>query len=342
MKRSLAGVVAIAVMLIGTQALAESSEYLSYLDTFETGGYAGSHGSIPWESTWKEIGESDGPDAGVWQVHHEEGCADGACAHAVSAGEKYEAIGIVRAADLSMFQYVELCYDITRDFEDDGKGLADARLLVQVTSDGETWSTIKDLELQASDGGPLHKSHDISKWISKSFAVRYLVTGTLTGAVYVDNVEIQGTIPPATTTTTSTTTTTTRPKPTTTTTVRPTTTSTVPETTTTSSTTSTTLPLATTTTSPDDDEGFVGATPTDGPPPGTGLREADMGIQADYDATIFGNMEMDEPQVLGFEVAAEYRLAAEAIEASWMWMLSLGVIVAWAIVSNMDRRRFDA
>ena len=62
-------------------------------------------------------------------------------------------------------------------------------------------------------------------------------------------------------------------------------------------------------------------------------------MQADYESDLFGNMEMEKPSVMGVELSADYLIAVEVIEASWMWMLGLGLIIAWAIVSNVQRKR---
>jgi hypothetical protein len=36
---------------------------------------------------------------------------------------------------------------------------------------------------------------------------------------------------------------------------------------------------------------------------------------------------------------ADYNMAVEVIRSSWAWMVLLGLVVAWAMVSGLDRRR---
>lgn len=348
MRRSLAGVTVIAMMLIPIQVLAEVSASASYKDTFSSGGYTGSDGTLAWESPWREIGEGDGPGNGFVQVDVGDSCR---CLYIEGAGENLALIGVVRPADLSMFESVELSYDVRRYFNEDFKDEADAQLLVQVSTDGASWKTLKTLNLDKSDGSSFQNKHDVTGWIAESFAVRYVVTGILGGAVFVDDVELEGE-----TTTTTTTTTTTEPKPSTTIEPKPTTTTTEHKPTTKTehkpapterrpapATTSTTLPPDTTTTTAstntDKGDSAGGAIPTDGPPPGSGIREADTGMQADYESDLFGKVEMEKPSVMGVELSADYLIAVEVIEASWMWMLGLGLVIAWAIVSNVERKR---
>lgn len=50
-------------------------------------------------------------------------------------------------------------------------------------------------------------------------------------------------------------------------------------------------------------------------------------------------MDMSEPDVLGIEISADYEMAVELIESSWIWMIGLLLVVATAIVSGLDRRR---
>jgi len=41
----------------------------------------------------------------------------------------------------------------------------------------------------------------------------------------------------------------------------------------------------------------------------------------------------------GVDFRADYNMAVEVIEASWGWMVLLGLVVAYSIISGLDRRR---
>jgi hypothetical protein len=43
----------------------------------------------------------------------------------------------------------------------------------------------------------------------------------------------------------------------------------------------------------------------------------------------------------GVDLQADYNMAVEVIKATWAWMVVLGLLIAWAIVSGLDRRRED-
>lgn len=341
MRRFVAGFSVVAVMLFATQAGAEEIPEFeaSYFDTFTSGTYFGSDGTILWLTSWKESGESDGPLLGAIRVENDDNCPDGLCVVMEGeGGSELIQLSITRGADLSLFSAADLSYDVRRMFDEEKEGEVGATLEVQITKDGKSWKTIKSLNINTIDPAPLHKTHGIDDHLVANFAVRFVVQGSLAGEVLIDNVEIKGTIevpgttvtlPPISSSTTSSTTTTrpnatTTTRPTTTTTEAPTTTTTAPE----ASTTTTTVPEG-------DDDDFTTVVPTR--PPDSGLRESTTGLQANFETSLFGDME--GPQVLSFEATADYLIAYEAIESSWVWVAGLSALIAWAIVSNMDRRR---
>jgi hypothetical protein len=43
----------------------------------------------------------------------------------------------------------------------------------------------------------------------------------------------------------------------------------------------------------------------------------------------------------GVDFQADYNMAVEVIRASWAWMVLLGLLVAYSIISGLDRRRGD-
>ncbi|MFB3051792.1 MAG: hypothetical protein ACE1Z0_07385, partial [Acidimicrobiia bacterium] len=219
-----------ALMMVATAAQGAGGPQ-SYKDRFDSVSYSGSNGSIYWESGWKEVGESTGPFEGAVHVGIDPYCADYKCLHILGQGETYSLIGAMRHADLSEFDEAELSFDVRRLFDEELEDIADARLLVQVSTDGSKWKIISTFGLMKTDSSPIHKTKGINSWISEGFAVRFVVAGTFGAEVFIDNVEIKGTFAsePTTTTTEATTTT----KVTTTTTTGATTTTTTGVTTTT-------------------------------------------------------------------------------------------------------------
>ena len=339
MKSTVSTVVAVAIVSLSLTAPAIAGIYESYKDQFNSVSYSGSDGTIPWEPKWIEIGESSGPETGSIYVAPNPYCAGYQCLTFSEDGEIVGMLGVKRFADLGDFGDADLCYDLKADLVEDVENPSEGELLIQVTGDGETWKTIDSFPFDNLDGNPIHRSKGVGNWLTAGFGVRFVVVGVLNGRVFIDNVEIKGSLAPEPTTTTST-----APTPTTTTTSLSTTTTTDPEptTTTTSQSTTTTTPAGTTTTSMRETTTTTrtvgNVIPTDEPPQ-SGLRATASGIQANYSRDLFGSVGPVTPEVMSVGLSADYRIAYEVIESSWIWMLALGMVIATAVVSGLDRRR---
>jgi hypothetical protein len=269
-------------------------------------------------------------------------------------------IGATRHADTSVLEESELRFDLRAT-----AALIGSQLLVQV-NDGEGWSTIASYNLGAAQTDS--PTIDISDYRSEDFSVRFQFSGLLLSSeVFVDNVEITGELVETTTTTTSPTTTTTsttadddEPSTTTTRPDSPTTTTTLHATTTTRPTTATSGPTdditttttvgdTTTTTSGEDSTASTliagGGGSDDGSPPGSdsapdgsGIRESTRGLQANFDGSLYGEVSPISP-LTGVDFQARFSMAVEIIEAGWAWIVLLALVIAWSIVSGMDRRK---
>jgi len=75
------------------------------------------------------------------------------------------------------------------------------------------------------------------------------------------------------------------------------------------------------------------------PPTDSGIREATVGLIANFEAGLMGDMEMAEVEVLGAELSADFSLAVEAFEAAKVWIATLALVIGAAVVSGMDWRR---
>ena len=75
-----------------------------------------------------------------------------------------------------------------------------------------------------------------------------------------------------------------------------------------------------------------------GPPDGSGIRQATRGLQANFDGSLFGQVTPISP-ITGVDFQARFTLAVEIIEASWVWIVLLALVISWSIVSGMERRR---
>ena len=333
-------------------------------DKFVSITWGGSDGSLPWSGDWSEIGDDGDEKKGNVRVVSSGKCASGNCVRlsaltTLVGGQ----IGVMRTADTSDLAETTLSFDLETTASLLGSGL-----VVQV-SDGGGWVTVAEYDWGSalSDAPTI----DVSEFSSEDFSVRFMFSGALlAGEAFVDNVEITGTfVEETTTTTTAPTTTTTTSAPATTTTSAPSTTSTQPAAAPTTSrpqsgsspsTTSTTVAVtaATSTTTPGGpgpDLGIdvpppsttstsvveVGTEPVPGddgaPPDGSGIRAAARGLQANFQGGLYG--EVRTVSALNrVDFQADYNMAVEIIEASWGWMIVLGLLVAHSIISGLDRR----
>jgi hypothetical protein len=73
---------------------------------------------------------------------------------------------------------------------------------------------------------------------------------------------------------------------------------------------------------------------------GSGIKAAARGVQANFQGDLFGDARTVS-SLGGVDLQADYTIAAEVIRSSWAWMVLLGLVMAWAIVSRLDRNRPD-
>jgi len=360
---NLALAVVMIALLAGPVAVLAASN-ASYRDKFDGGGYGGSDGSLFWAPDWTEIGENDGsPNSGSVQVSSDQGCASNECLNLLGN------VGAWRQADTSRLTGIELSYRPgARCTLTCLLGLL-GTLRTEVRAADGTWVMVRSESVAALGGDEIELVLSDAKYSSENFAVRFLVSGLSVGSrVLIDDVEIEGEIPAtttsSTTTTTSSTTSITLPTITvpsiTTTTLRTTTTTTPRSATTTEPSTDTTTSAQTTTsedrqsatsttvagvtTTTSNDDGSVVALGPGEPPEGGGsdeisLHQATRGIQAGLSGALFADVAL-VPVLDPVDVDLNFGLFAEEIETSWLWMTLFGLVLTWALVSDLDRRRF--
>ena len=73
-------------------------------------------------------------------------------------------------------------------------------------------------------------------------------------------------------------------------------------------------------------------------PGGSGIRAAARGLQANFQGDLYGEVR-SVSALNGIDFQADFNLAVEMIEASWAWIVLLGLVIAYSIISGLDRRR---
>jgi hypothetical protein len=97
---------------------------------------------------------------------------------------------------------------------------------------------------------------------------------------------------------------------------------------------------------PDGSGPFDGGTNGDGStdafaPGGSGIRAAARGLQANFQGDLYGEVR-SVSALNGIDFQADFSMAVEVIAASWAWIVLLGLVIAYSIVSGLDRRRVVA
>ena len=367
--RAIAGLVLCILLTVPAVSVMAADE-ADYRDDFGSGDYSGNDGSLDFAGPWTEFGDTGGAGSGTVHIGSER-CSNNECLHIEGNGLVVADYGLIRYADLSMFDHVDLSFDIQVHPQ---LGKTTSELWVEMF-DGSKWTVVKTFEL--TNELNQHTTMNVTKYAGAKSAVRFRVPDVLSGGLVgldlfftgyatIDRVVLSGTLAPTGSTSTTSTTT-----PTTTSTTRPTTTTSDPSPSVTSAVgrvatistavstgtgtggaspgdagvTTTTLGATRSTSGDGDTAGGVttGPPPPDGPssqPPVTGLRVTGGAVIADYQQGMMGDMDMTGFEVLGVDVNADFSMAVELFEAARVWIAGLTLVIAGAIIGGIDRKRF--
>ncbi len=376
MKRLTAAVVVIALMSLAVTASAHETEH--YKDKFTSISWHGSDGSLTWPGPWTEIGDDGDEKKGNVRVVSASNCS-GTCMRMSALTTLLGSIGAVRSADTSFLEEITLSFDVrstssllasTLDVQVNGGGgwvgVAQYNLAPGINEHASI--DVSDFSSENFQVRFLFSGLLLSSEV-------YVDTVEILGTYVESATTTTTTLPPTTTTTAPTTTT----QPSTTTTsgahgTTPTTTpgSGSPAPTTTQpgdgKSTTTTVPGdndgSTTSTTPDSTTSTIFAVGPGGPgqgggpdggdpdeqgtdgdgatnafaPGGSGIRAAARGLQANFQGDLYGDVR-SVSALNGIDFQADFNMAVEVIEASWAWIVLLGLVIAYSIVSGLDRRR---
>ena len=155
-------------------------------DTFETGDYAGSAGSIAWGGPWQESGDNGSSTGGVAVVEADAHCREAACLRLGGDGVVLDGVAVTRAVDLGAASAPRL-------------GLAYHRLLlgtpggsvaVQARGGGSGWVTLATIDLGATSGWST-LDLDLSAVAASDTEIRLLGSGAgVESVVSVDDVRV--------------------------------------------------------------------------------------------------------------------------------------------------------
>ena len=380
MRRLTAAVVAIALMGLAVTASAHETEH--YKDKFTSISWHGSDGTLPWPGPWSEIGDDGDEKKGNVRVVSASNCSGTCMRMsalttllgsigAVRSADTSFLEEITLSFDVrSTSSLLASTLDVQVNGGGGWVGVAQYNLAPGINEhasiDVSDFSS-EDFQVRFLFSGLLLSS--------EVFVDTVEILGT-----YIEPPTT--TTVPQTTTTTTPTTTTTQPSTTTTSGPEGTTSTTTTQPGGGKSTTTTTQPgggKSTTTTLPGDTDGSTTSTRPDsttttiiaggpggpgqgggpdggGPdgegtdgddatnafaPGGSGIRAAARGLQANFQGDLYGDVR-SVSALNGIDFQANFNMAVEVIEASWAWIVLLGLVIAYSIVSGLDRRRVVA
>ncbi|MDQ1300921.1 MAG: family serine peptidase, partial [Chloroflexota bacterium] len=148
-------------------------------------GYAGSDGGLPWLDPWLEVGETDGPTAGLVRAEISTKCTTGACLRIPALGADAIRRGVERGVNLTGATAAVLSFA----FRQSGRtGQVD----LEASGDGGAhWSRLKSYIVTTASANPTRQSVSLLPHAAPDTRIRFIGAGGAgDGILYVDNVRV--------------------------------------------------------------------------------------------------------------------------------------------------------
>jgi MSHA biogenesis protein MshQ len=159
-------------------------------DEFNLSTYNQNNGTQDWSGDWLEIGESDGPGAGISRVRNDL-CTTGRCLRlGVPTGlsqRTYANHGVSRQVDLSSALSAQLSF-VYRIGVIEGN----QTVVVSISNDGgSSWTDLQRFFMSSTFFSPRTASFDISAFTADNTQIRFLASGNnAVIGMYIDNVKV--------------------------------------------------------------------------------------------------------------------------------------------------------
>ena len=155
-------------------------------DSFESGGYAGSNGSISWGGVWQEVGDTGSSGTGVALVEADAHCRQTSCLRIGGVGVTLDGVAVSRTIDLSGAPAPRLGLAYSKlQIESAGGSVA-----VQARGDGSGWTTLATIDLTGSTGWAT-LDLDLAAFAAEDGEIRFLGSGTGVGSILsIDDVRV--------------------------------------------------------------------------------------------------------------------------------------------------------
>jgi serine protease AprX len=160
---------------------------LTVADNFASSTFNGSSGTQPWLGPWLESGENDGVTLGKLRVGSSSKCASGNCFVFGGGYSNISDYSLTRYANLAGANTATLSFNYRRSVSSISYG----SVSVQLSGDGGvSWTNLRTYPLTTSDSGQINETLDVSNYVTASTAIRFLGSGTVSGSIFLDNLEI--------------------------------------------------------------------------------------------------------------------------------------------------------
>ena len=162
----------------------------SVADNFNTVAYNQNNGSNDWLTDWVEIGESDGPSAGIARVRNDN-CTSGNCLRlgvpSGSGSQTYSNRGVYREAYLEGATSATLTFNYRTGYASGTPNIS----LWASDDGGATWTVLQTYSFFSTSFSATPQSFDLTPYISSNTQIRFLAegAGAITG-FYVDDLQI--------------------------------------------------------------------------------------------------------------------------------------------------------
>ena len=167
-----------------------SSDICTVADDFASVSYSQNSGVDSWSGDWIEVGESDGPGAGIARVRADN-CSSGNCLRlgvpSGSGAQTYNDIGVRREVDLSGVSAATLDFTYRTGT---AQGTTTGRVWAS-DNGGTTWTQLQSYTFTSTNFTGTPQTFDISAYASTNTQIRFTADGvSATSGFYVDDIEI--------------------------------------------------------------------------------------------------------------------------------------------------------
>ena len=156
-------------------------------DSFSSLAYNLNSGTASWRTDWLEVGEADGPSAGIARISNAN-CSSGYCLRIgePSGSSSWSQRGVERAVDLTDASGATLTFNYYTGY---AQGSTSVQL--QASRDGSNWTTLAVYDVTFTNFSGTAQSFDLTPYIDADTRIRFLSqgSGARTG-FYVDDVQV--------------------------------------------------------------------------------------------------------------------------------------------------------